>query len=85
MSSSTYDDAGRMTKIVRNSGSTPTETTETAYTLSGQVKTLTAKSPAPPAGTGDQVTTYTYGVTTTNSKIASNDLLASVEYPGDRQ
>ena len=82
VSSSTYDDAGRMTKIVRNSGSTPTETTETAYTLSGQVKTLTAKSPAPPAGTGDQVTTYTYGVTTTNSKVASNDLLASVEYPG---
>ncbi len=39
--------------------------------------TLTAKNPI----TGDQVTTYTYGVTLSNSDIASNDLLRSETYP----
>jgi RHS repeat-associated protein len=40
------------------------------------VRTLTAVNPA----TGDQTTTYLYGVTLANSAIARNDLLAAVLY-----
>ena len=44
VSSSEYDNLGRITKITQNHGSTPTEVTETAYAAGGQVKTLTAKN-----------------------------------------
>lgn len=74
---SVYDNAGRITNVTQNHGSTPTEEVQTAYTPDGQVKTLTAIN----ADTGDQVTTYTYGVTLTDSGVASNDLQASVTYP----
>ena len=78
VSTSVYDNLGRITKITQNSTGTEKEITQTAYTSSGQVKTLAATN----ATTGDQITTYVYGVTLTNSEIASNDLLANVEYPG---
>lgn len=73
----TYDDAGRITKTVTNPGNTPTEQVDTTYAANGQIKTLKATN----STTGDQTTTYTYGVTSPDSKIASNDLLASVTYP----
>jgi RHS repeat-associated protein len=52
--------------------------TVTAYTVDGQVKTLTAEN----ASTGDQTTTYTYGTTTSSSGVATGELLSSVSYPG---
>lgn len=74
---STYDDAGRSKSTVRNYGSSPTEEVQTTYTPEGQVATLTAVN----ADTGNQVTTYSYGVGLTNSRIASNSLLQQVTYP----
>lgn len=47
------------------------------YNADGQLATLTALN----FDTGNQVTTYAYGVDLTNSEIASNRLLASVTYP----
>ena len=52
-------------------------TVETSYTADGQIATLTAKNPA----TGDQVTTYVYGTTLSDSAIARNDLLRAEIYP----
>ncbi len=46
------------------------------YGPGGQLIALIAKPPA----TGDQVTTYVYGVTLTDSDLASNDLLAAEIY-----
>ena len=56
-------------------------TVETAYTADGQIATLTAKNPA----TGDQVTTYVYGTTLTDSDIARADLLRAEIYPDSRR
>lgn len=77
VSLSEYDNLGRITKITQNSTGTEKEITETAYTADGQVKTLTAQN----ATTGDQTTTYAYGVTLSGSEVASNDLLHTVTYP----
>lgn len=63
--------------LVQNADSSPTQQVDTTYTPDGQVATLTAVN----ATTGNQVTEYTYGVTPTDSEIASNDLLAQVTYP----
>jgi hypothetical protein len=52
-------------------------TTETTYTPDGQIKTLTAKNNA----TGDQVTTWVYGTTLSDSDVARADLLRAKEYP----
>lgn len=78
-----FDNAGRTTKTIQNftSGGTPPAneqnvTVEQTYSA-GFMVTLTAKNPE----TGDQVTTYTYGVTLSNSDIASNELLRSETYP----
>ena len=59
-----------------NYGGTDTEVTRTEY-----VHGLMSKQIAENSTTGNQETTYTYGVTLTNSKIASNDLLHTVTYP----
>jgi len=71
-----YDDAGRTTKVTMNFNGTETEVTRTDY-AGGQMSKLIAEN----STTGNQETVYTYGVTTTNSKIASNDLLRKVTYP----
>lgn len=79
-----YDDAGRVVTQIDNyvSPGTPGDdenrTTEITYTPDGLRATLTAKMSD---SADDQVTTYTYGSTLTESYIASNLLLASVEYP----
>ncbi|MBS0205278.1 MAG: RHS repeat-associated core domain-containing protein [Planctomycetes bacterium] len=52
-------------------------TTRFTYTADGQQATLTAVN----AQTGDQVTTWAYGTTLTDSDIASSQLLRSVTYP----
>lgn len=72
-----YDAAGRAVTVTQNYGSSPSESVETAYTADGQVETFTAIN----ADTGNQVTSYAYGVTISGSGVASNDLLASVTYP----
>lgn len=80
-----FDDAGRVTKSIQNyqdgvvNASYPDEdvTVATVYTADGQIATLTAKNPA----TGDQVTTYIYGTTLSDSDIARNDLLRAEIYP----
>ncbi len=78
-----FDAVGRTIKTIQNvqsSGSSPGNeqnvTVEQAYS-GGHMVTLTAKNPE----TGDQVTTYTYGVALSNSDIASNDILRSETYP----
>jgi YD repeat-containing protein len=78
----TFDDAGRKTKLVENyiSGGTGTDQnreSDYAYNADGKLATLTAQN----STTGEQVTSYTYGTTLSNSDVASNDLLASVTYP----
>ncbi|MCW5555098.1 MAG: RHS repeat-associated core domain-containing protein [Verrucomicrobiae bacterium] len=77
-----YDDAGRVIKTIENwvaSPSTPDQnrTTETTYTPDNQIETLTAKNSV----TGDQVTTWVYGTTLTDSDVARNDLLRAKEFP----
>lgn len=53
-------------------------TTEWTYTAQSQISTLTAKN----ADTGDQTTSYSYGVTVAGgSKFNSNDPLHSETYP----
>ena len=81
-----YDAAGRVTKTIENyvsGGTNPDQnrTTDLTYTLSGQIGTLTAKN----STTGDQVTTWVYGVVkgtgSTDSDVARNDLLRAKEFP----
>jgi RHS repeat-associated protein len=71
-----YDDAARTTKVTMNYGGTDTEVTRTEY-----VHGLMSKQIAENSTTGNQETSYSYGVTLTNSKLASNDLLHTVTYP----
>jgi YD repeat-containing protein len=52
-------------------------TTEFAYTPDGALATLTAVN----SETGDQVTTYTYGTTLSDSAVATSTLLRKVAYP----
>ena len=66
--------AGRTVKTIQNyqsgvgmSGDVNV-TVEQTYNADGQIKTLTAKN----STTGDQVTTYNYGTTLSDSKIARN-------------
>jgi RHS repeat-associated protein len=77
-----YDNAGRITKTIENyvsGGTNPDQnkTTEMAYTADNQLRTLTAKNSV----TGDQVTTWVYGTTLTDSDVARNDLLRAKEFP----
>jgi RHS repeat-associated protein len=86
VSQHTFDDVGRLTQQINNlvSGGTQfdqNQTTNHTYNADGRLATLTAVNPTSGGGTGNQTTTYTYGVTLTGSAIASNDLLASVQYP----
>ena len=76
-----YDAAGRVTSVVRNYGGSPTEEVLTTYTADGQVATLTAIN----STTGNQTTTYAYGVDLTNSAVATKDLLRMTTYPDNGQ
>ncbi len=77
-----YDDRGQLTQTTDNYVSSPTAVVQMSYTLAGQIATLTAVN----SDTGDQVTTYTYGVTTGGgSQLTSNDLLQMVTYPDSGQ
>jgi len=64
----TFDDAGRLTKMVEDKG-TGTLNRETQYTYNadGRLKYLTAKNTA----TNDQVTKYVYGTSSSDSLIYS--------------
>src|SRR4030095_9121705 len=82
-----FDHAGRQVKTIQNyvngnpTDGTPDQdvTVETAYNVDGRVRKITAKQQN---SANDQVTTYTYGVTTGGgSTLNSNDLLLKVEYP----
>lgn len=75
-----YDDAGRITKITKNHGGSETEVTRTEYDLGRMSKQIAENST-----TGNQVTTYTYAVTTTASEISSNDLLSKMTYPDSEE
>ncbi|WP_428305401.1 RHS repeat-associated core domain-containing protein [Lacipirellula sp.] len=72
-----YDAARRVTSVVSNYGSSPTEEVQTTYTADGQVATLTAIN----GTTGSQTTTYAYGVDLTNSAVATKDLLRMTTCP----
>jgi RHS repeat-associated protein len=71
----TFDNAGRLTQTVENSGGL-NKTTQLTYNPNGKIGTLTATNTA----TGNQVTTWNYGTTST-SDVISNELLASKVYP----
>src|SRR4030095_13831022 len=82
-----FDHAGRQTKTIQNYvNGNPTDgnpdqdvTVETTYNVDGRVRKITAKQQN---SANDQVTTYTYGVTTGGrSTFNSNDLLLKVEDP----
>ena len=77
-----FDHAGRVKESIQNfvSGGTDSDeniTTQTTYTLDGNVKTITAVNPT----TGNQITEYTYGTTLTDSNVAHSDLLTVEKYP----
>ncbi|QDU01709.1 tRNA3(Ser)-specific nuclease WapA precursor [Gimesia chilikensis] len=88
-----YDAAGRSVKLIENyqesssssssssSGCTPSDdanrTTTMTYTSDGTIATLTAENSV----TGNQVTTYTYGTTLSDSEVATSVLLQKETYP----
>ena len=72
----TFDAAGRTTQTVEDYGGLA-RTTQFTYTLNNQIATLTAIN----STTGNQVTTYTYGTTLSESEVARNDLLRFIAYP----
>lgn len=84
----TFDQVGRVTSTIENyddgdptTGSADKDRTTTyTYTADGRIATLTAKMQAA-ANADDQVTTYVYGTTLTESGVASIDLLRAVIYP----
>jgi RHS repeat-associated protein len=76
VTTNTYDDASRLIQTVQDDGGLEI-TTQWTYATGSQIQTITVLN----SDTGDQTTTYTYGVTLSGSAIASNDLLASVQYP----
>jgi RHS repeat-associated protein len=76
-----YDAVGRVTSVVQNYGGSTTEEVQILYTADGQVASLTAVNSA----TGNQTTTYTYGVDLTNSAVATKDLLRMTTYPDNGQ
>jgi YD repeat-containing protein len=76
----TFDAAGRLTKTIENlraneTGADKNKTTEYTYNGDNNLVSLTALN----STTGNQVTTYVYGVTGT--EIVSNALLKAVIYP----
>ncbi len=72
------DDAGRTTKVIHNFGGTDTQTIRTEYNSSGQMSKQIAEN----ADTGDQETSYSYGVTTAlGSDLVSNQLLEKMTHP----
>ncbi len=80
-----YDDANRKIKridnyqagVSSNVDSSVNRTTEWTYNADSNIKTLTAKMDS---ASEDQVTTYIYGVTTTESYINSNLLLHQIVF-----
>lgn len=77
-----FDAAGRVTSRIDDFGTSKlNRTTNFTYTLDSQIATQVAVN----STTGDQTTTYTYGVspsTSPASDLASNSLLATIDYPG---
>ena len=72
-----FDDAGRTTKVIHNFGGTDTQTVRTEYNTSGQMSKQIAEN----ADTGNQETAYTYGVTLSNSDLASDSMLRQMTHP----
>jgi len=92
-----YDDAGRRITLIENYAFIPpggsssssssmiacgpsddvNRTTRFTYTPDGEQATLTAENMA----TGNQTTIYTYGMTLSDSEVATSNLLRSVAYP----
>jgi len=79
---SVFDDAGRKTQLTENvvpGGTNPDQNRQTNYTYNadGRMASLTAINSV----TGNQVTTWIYGTTLSDSDIASNDLLSVKQLP----
>ena len=72
-----FDDAGRTTKTIANFGGTDMQTVRTKYNTSGQLWKQIAENDE----TGDQITTYTYGVSLADSNLASKELQRSLTHP----
>jgi YD repeat-containing protein len=75
-----FDEAGRLTKTIENyqssgSGADINKTTEYSYNGDNNLVSLTAIN----GTTGNQTTTYVYGVT--GAEIVSNALLKAISYP----
>lgn len=78
-----YANGGRRTKVTRNYvDGTPNGEDEDRVTKYFYTDGLLAKIKEDlPGTTDDQETFYNYGVTSANSDLDSNDLLASIQYP----
>ncbi len=76
-----YDSLGRLTETIASYGTLSTDLNQTTllnYDGLGDQTSMTAEDPS----TGNQTTTYIYGVSTaTGSSITSNDLLYQTVYP----
>ena len=78
----TFDDAGRLTIQLENyvsggSGADQNQETDFVYNADSRLSTLTAVNSV----TGNQVTTWIYGTTLTDSGVASNDLVRTKQFP----
>ena len=79
-----FDALGRQTRTIENyvsGGSNPDQNrmTEMTYAPDGPMETLTLKNTV----TGDQVTTWVYGTTLSDSDVARSDLLRAKQFPGN--
>jgi RHS repeat-associated protein len=79
---SAWDNAGRLTQVLDNyvsggTGADQNRETDFTYNADSRIATITAVNSV----TGNQVTTYGYGTTLTNSDVASNDLVVTTTYP----
>ncbi|MBI4607305.1 MAG: RHS repeat-associated core domain-containing protein [Planctomycetes bacterium] len=82
-----YDDLGRLTQRKENATRTDVwanRTTDTTYTPTDNLKTITASTAGATPGAEPQVTTYTYGVSPSQEQagpLYSNRLLYQIDYP----
>ncbi len=76
---STFDDAGRLVGTKENYGASNNRESLYSYNPDGRLATSTAVN----GTTTNQVTTYIYGTTLSDSDVASNDLLRQKIYPDD--
>ena len=72
-----YDDLQRQTKTIEACGSDAERTQRYRWHASGQMENLILENP----DTGEQVTTWVFGSTLSDSEIARNDVIVAKQWP----